>query len=44
MGEGYLAFDEEELQKYLDEDNRFELQKDRSVQGTLLKVKREKKN
>lgn len=44
IDEGYLAFDEEELLKYLDEDDRFELQKDGSVHGTLLKVQREKKN
>ncbi len=42
--EGYLTFDEEELLKYLNEDDRFELQNDESVHGTLLKVQREKKN
>lgn len=42
--EGYLTFDEEELLKYLNEDNRFELQKDGNVHGTLLKIQRGKKN
>ena len=42
--EGYLAFNEEELLKYLDEDGRFELQKDGNVHFTLLKVQGKKKN
>lgn len=44
MGEGYLNFNEEELLKHLDKDDRFILETDGSLFSTSLKALREKKN